>query len=249
MAIFLLVQPAWMGGWCWKKVAAKLRASGHDVFAPTLTGLGERAHLATRDTDVNTHVEDIVSVTEFEDLRDLVLVGTSSSGVVITGVAARVPERLASLVYLDAFLPSDGQCILDLQPAERREALEQLVATEGDGWLLPRFAPPPWPVILQSMWQVTDQADLKWMLPRLRPTPFKHFSTPVSALTQADTFARVYIRCTRTPLPPPSPFDVAADYAQATPGWRHIAIDLPHVPYVTHPGETTEVLLDAATAH
>jgi pimeloyl-ACP methyl ester carboxylesterase len=171
MATFLLVQPAWLGGWCWDKVARRLRACGHDVYAPTLTGLGERAHLATPDVGLATHIDDIVSVAEFDDLDDLILVGTSSGGTVITGVANRIPGRIASLVYLDAFLPSDGQCTFDLLPPERRGVLEGLIETEGAGWLLPRLTPAPWPVIVRDIWRVTDPADTGWMLPRLRPTP------------------------------------------------------------------------------
>jgi pimeloyl-ACP methyl ester carboxylesterase len=127
VATFLLVQPAWMGGWCWKKVAASLRELGHEVHAPTLTGLAERAHLASPDVSLTTHIQDVVSRAVFEDLRDVVLVGTSSGGTVITGVANRISDRISSLVYLDAFLPSDGQCTLDLLTPERRESFEKLV--------------------------------------------------------------------------------------------------------------------------
>jgi pimeloyl-ACP methyl ester carboxylesterase len=110
----------------------------------------------------------------------VILVGSSSAGTVITGVADSVPERISSLVYLDAFLPADGQCTLDLMPADRRQALEQFVASEGDGWLLPRFSPAPWPVIVRGeVWQVTDEADVDWLLPRLQPTPFRHFTDPL----------------------------------------------------------------------
>jgi pimeloyl-ACP methyl ester carboxylesterase len=113
---FVLVHPAWLGGWCWRKTAPLLRARGHDVHAPTLTGLGERAHLVRRDIGLATHVEDVVNVLEFEDLRGVILVGNSSGGMVITGVAERAPERIAQLVYLDAFVPEHGQSLVDLLP-------------------------------------------------------------------------------------------------------------------------------------
>lgn len=98
---------------------------------------------------------------------------------------------------------------VDLMPAERREALEKLVEAEGDGWLLPRFAPPPWPVILRGdVWQVTDESDVEWMLPRLRPTPFRHFTDPVRLESdRADAVERTYIRCCSRS---PAPFDAAA---------------------------------------
>ncbi len=243
MATFVLVQPAWMGGWCWNKVAARLRDLGHEVYAPTLTGLAERAHLASPDVGLATHVEDVVSVVVFDDLREVILVGTSSGGTVITGVADRICDRIASLVYLDGFLPSDGQCTVDLLPAERREALERLVEAEGEGWLLPRFAPPPWPVILRGeIWQVTDESDIEWIMPRLRPTPFRHFTDPVRlAPGRTDGIERIYIRCCARP---PAPFDAMAARVRSTPGWRCIEIDTPHIPYVTHPHVVTDALTE-----
>jgi pimeloyl-ACP methyl ester carboxylesterase len=236
-----------MGGWCWSKVAAQLRALGHQVFAPTLTGLAERAHLASPAVGLPTHIEDVVSVVVFEDLHDIILVGTSSGGTVITGVAERIYDRIASLVYVDAFLPSDGQCTLDLLPTERRNSLEKLAQTEGEGWLVPRFAPPPWPVILGGdVWQVTDESDVEWMLPRLRPTPLRHFTDPVRVEPgSTDGLKKSYIRCASRP---PAPFDMAAKRVQSTPGWRCIEIDTPHVPYVTHPNVMTEVLVELSAS-
>jgi pimeloyl-ACP methyl ester carboxylesterase len=171
MAPIVLVHPAWMGGWRWRKVVPALAAAGHDVRTPTLTGLGERTQLAHPAVDLQTHIEDVVQVLTFEDLHDVLLLGTSSSGIVIIGVADRAPDRIAQLVYLDAFVPGDGQSVLDLLPPDRRQAMEALVEQEGDGWLLPRFAAPPWDRFVPESWQVTDPADLAWMLARLRPTP------------------------------------------------------------------------------
>src|SRR5689334_15631432 len=114
MANYLLVHGAWHGGWCWRRVVPLLRAAGHEVFTPTLTGLGERVHLLTRDVGLDTHAQDVIGVLEYEDLRDVVLVGHSYGGMVITAVAERAAERLAHLVYLDAFVPRDGQSQMDL---------------------------------------------------------------------------------------------------------------------------------------
>jgi pimeloyl-ACP methyl ester carboxylesterase len=141
---YVLIHPAWFGGWCWKKLSPLLRAQGHEVFAPTLTGLGERAHLARPEVGLEIHVRDITNVIEYEDLHNVILVGNSSGGMVITGVADHMPERIARLVFLDAFVPMDGQSMLDVIPPDRRPALEAFVQKEGSGWLLPRFAPPPW---------------------------------------------------------------------------------------------------------
>ena len=126
------------------------------MFTPTLTGLGERSHLAPAEIGLDVHVNDVVNVLKYEDLRDVVLVGHSSSGVVITGVADRAPDRIAHVVYLDAFVPEHGQSVFDLVAPDRRQAMEALVKTEGKGWLLPRFAPPAWETIVRDMWGVTD---------------------------------------------------------------------------------------------
>ena len=160
MSTFVLVHPAWFGGWCWARLAPLLVANGHDVRTPTLTGLGERAHLARPEIGLETHVQDVVNVFEYEDLRDVILVGNSSAGVVITGVADRVPERIANVVYLDAFIPEDGQSMLDMIPPDRRTPMLALVESEGEGWLVPRFAPTPWDKFVPEAWGITDKADL-----------------------------------------------------------------------------------------
>src|SRR5579863_4233762 len=114
MASFVLVHGGTRGGWCWKRVAALLRQRGHDVFTPTLTGLGERAHLASPTIDLDTHIEDIISVIRAEELSEIVLCGHSYGGMVVTGVADRIAEKIRSLVYVDALVPKDGECAFDL---------------------------------------------------------------------------------------------------------------------------------------
>jgi pimeloyl-ACP methyl ester carboxylesterase len=244
MATFVLVHPAWFGGWCWKKVAPVLRARGHDVYTPTLTGLGERAHLARPEVGLGTHIEDVVNVVKYEDLSGVILVGNSSGGVVITGVADRVPEQIAQVVYLDAFVPEDGQCMLDMIPPDRRPAMETLVRTEGEGWLLPRFATAPWERFVPDAWRVTDEGDLRWMLARLAPTPFGHFREPVHRRNPAaEKLPRTYIRCLQWPH---VGFDRYADTARRTAGWHCRELAAPHLPYITHPREVVELLLEAA---
>ena len=110
-----------------------------------------------------------------------------------------MPERIAHIVYLDAFVPQDGQSLLDLIPLDRRPPMEALVQSEGQGWLLPRFAPPPWEKIVPQAWRITDEADLRWALPRLRPTPFGHFKEPVRRQNAAAEKPRTYIRCLQWP--------------------------------------------------
>ena len=243
-ATFVLVHPAWFGGWCWKKVTPLLRARGYNVYTPTLTGLGERAHLARPDIGLHIHIEDIVNLLQYEDLSGVVLVGNSSGGMVIAGVADQVPERIAHIVYLDAFVPQDGQSLLDLVPPDRRPPMEALVHSEGQGWLLPRFAPPPWEKFVPQAWRITDEADLQWALPRLRPTPFGHFKEPVSRKNMAaETLPRTYVRCVQWPN---AVFDRYAEAAQRTPGWRYRELATSHLPYITHPSEVADVLHEVA---
>jgi pimeloyl-ACP methyl ester carboxylesterase len=194
---YVLIHPAWFGGWCWKKLSPLLRAQGHEVFAPTLTGLGERAHLARPEIGLEIHVRDITSVIEYEDLHNVILVGNSSGGMVMTGVADHMPERIARLVFLDAFVPTDGQSMLDVIPPDRRPAMEAFVQKEGDGWLLPRFAPPPWEKLVPEAWQVTEGADLDWILPG--------FARHRSATSRSRCGARILPpRTCRAPISAPS---------------------------------------------
>jgi pimeloyl-ACP methyl ester carboxylesterase len=242
---YVLVHSAWHGGWCWKKLTALLRARGHVVLAPTLTGLGERAHLASRDVGLETHIKDVVNVLDFENLSNVNLVGHSSSGAVITGVADRVPQRLAQVVYLDAFVPENGQTLMDLIPTERREGMEQRVKIEGEGWLLPSLAPMPWDEFLLKAWKITDESDRRWMLARLAPTPFKVFKDPVRCPNfESTSLARTFIRCLHWPN---DTFDRHLAHARSALGWQHYELATSHEPFITHPGQLAEVLLRAAT--
>jgi pimeloyl-ACP methyl ester carboxylesterase len=242
---YVLVPPAWHGGWCWKKVKPLLQAKGHDVLTPTLTGLGERSHLAHPEISLDTHVQDIVNVLKYEDVSGVILVGHSSSGAVITGVADRAPELIAHLVYVDAFVPEDGQSLWDIIPPERRSAMEALVKTEGNGWLLPRFAPPPWEKFVPEIWRVTDEADLRWMLARLGPTPFGHFTQAVRRRNPtAERLPRTYIRCTRYQH---AGFDRYAEQARRSAGWRYRELSSHHHPAITNPRELADLLLEVGS--
>lgn len=116
MADFVLIHGMWHGGWCWKKITPLLRAAGHEVHIVTLTGVGERAHLHYPDIDMNTHIQDVVSVLEYEDLNNVILVGHSLAGFMAPAVAERVPERIAHIVNLDGIIPIDGKPFKDMMP-------------------------------------------------------------------------------------------------------------------------------------
>ena len=141
MATYVLVPGAWLGGWAWRAVAGRLRAGGHEVYPVTLTGLGERSHLARPDVDLDTHVTDVVNLVETEDLREVVLVGHSYAGIVVSAAADRLAGRLAAVVYVDSGPVPDGSAYIDLQEPAAREHTERAVAELGDGWrlLMPSF--------------------------------------------------------------------------------------------------------------
>ena len=183
---FVLIHGAWHGGWCWKKLTPLLRARGHQVSTPTLTGLGERAHLLTAEVDLETHIKDVTSVLEYEDLENVVLVGHSYGGMVIAGVADKVGERVAQLVYLDAFLPENGKSLKDYA--------QQLPPTSADGWRVP---PPGGP----AGWGVTDPGDTTWMNERLGPQPLKTFTQPVQlSAGRQPGLKQAFIQCSAAPF-------------------------------------------------
>jgi pimeloyl-ACP methyl ester carboxylesterase len=244
MATFVLVHGAWHGGWCWKKVTPLLRAVGHEVYTPTLTGLGERVHLAAPEIDLTTHIQDVVNVLEYEELREVVLVGHSYGGMVITGVADRAADRLAHLVYLDAFVPADGQALVDLIDPAGRQGLEERVLAEGDGWRLTSRRPVPWDVFVREDYGVTDEADVRWMAGRLCPQPFKTFTEPVrSANAAAAGLACTYIRCIGDS--PGGALPRGAEEARRPKsGWRYREVATRHDAMVTKPRELADLFLE-----
>jgi len=233
MAIYVLVHGAWHGGWCWKKVTPLLRAAGHEVLTPTLTGLGERAHLAGPDIDLSTHIQDVLNVLEYEELGDVVLVGHSYGGMVITGVADRAAARLAHLVYLDAFVPDDGRRLMDFVPEERRTDFLEGAKASGDGWRIP--APP------LGRFGVTDEQDLRWAEPRIVPQPLKTFTQPVHLPNGAAVLSRTYLWCKGYTAGSFGPF---AERARTDPAWRCHELDTGHDAMITAPADVARLLLE-----
>jgi pimeloyl-ACP methyl ester carboxylesterase len=224
MVAYLICHGAWGGGWAWKKVRPLLRSAGHEVFTPTYTGLGERAHLAHPLVDLETHIQDILSVVEYEDLRDFILVGHSYGGMVATGVGDRVPDRVRRLVYLDAFVPANGQSLIDL-------AGESPYASLVEGWLLPPNPPAP----------DTSPEDLAWTTSRRRFQPVRTFRQKLHLVHATPPFPRSYIHCTKK-----SGSDVFlqfADRLRSASGWHFHAMDASHSPNITEPEALASLLL------
>lgn len=230
MATFLVSHGAWSAGWAWKKMHPLMRARGHRLVTPTYTGLGERAHLAHPGIDLETHIADLLAVLHYDDLSDVILVGHSYGGMVATGVAARAAERLTQLVYLDAFVPRDGEALFDLVSPEARAGMCKAADEQGKGWRIPPNPVPP----------DTDPADVAWVMPRRVMQPRKTFEQPLRIGSAAKRLPRTYIYCSR-----PAPGDVFrqfADRARREPGWRALEIDASHSPHITAPEALAELL-------
>ncbi|VTU13821.1 MULTISPECIES: alpha/beta fold hydrolase [unclassified Variovorax] len=233
MATFLLIHGAWSAAWAWKKLRAPMRDRGHELFTPTHTGLGERAHLARPEIDLEAHIADVLAVIEFEDLHDLVVVGHSYGGMVATGVVDRVHERVRRLVYLDAFVPRDGQSVFDLLGEPTHQQAIALARQGGDGWRVPPNPMPP----------DTPEADKAWAMPRRRMQPLRTLEQRLPLTGAVDRVRRSYIYCTR--VAPGDPFRPFAQRAQAE-GWDYRALDASHNPQITMPETLADVFDEIA---
>jgi pimeloyl-ACP methyl ester carboxylesterase len=233
---FVLVHGAWHGGWCWVRVADRLRAAGHRVATPTLTGLGDRAHLLSPDVGLETFIEDIVATLTMEALTETVLVGHSYGGVPIAGAADRVPDRIAHLVFLDAMLPQSGQSVLGLvAPELAAERRRQAQATSGGL----SFPPPP-----ASAFGVEAPDDVAWLERNLRPHPLRGYEDKLQLRHEFGNGRTItYIACTRPAYAPIVPMH---EYARRQPGWNYRELATGHDAMVTAPGELTELLLALA---
>lgn len=197
MATFVLVHGLMYGGWCWQRLVPLLEDAGHTVHAPTLTGLGERVHLAHPEVDLDTHIADVVGVITGEDLHDVILVGHSYGAFLVTGVADRLPQRIAHLVLLDGVMARDGEALLDHFTEAERAAQYRMAEEAGDGWRLP---PPTDP----AKFGIFEEADVAWVRSRLTPQPLR-------TMTQA-------MRLTRAPFHGPKTLIVCQSAPAAA--WR-----------------------------
>ena len=227
MTDFVICHGAWGGGWAWRRIRRLLRDAGHDVLTPTYTGLGERIHLTHPLIDLETHIRDIMNVIVYEDLNDIVLVGHSYGGMVATGVADRLAERIRHLFYLDAFVPADGQSVSDLASRGPGTGLV-------DGWLA---APSP---------QAPDTSaeDLAWSAPRRHHQPAGCFAQKLRLSGTTPRFPRSYIHC--TVKPGGDAFRQFADRFRDDPAWHFHEMPTGHGPHVSAPEALAALLLGAA---
>jgi pimeloyl-ACP methyl ester carboxylesterase len=229
---FLLVHGAWHGGWCWRPVAERLRKAGHEVFAPSLTGLGERRHLASSRVDLETHIADIAGIIEMEDIRGIVLVGHSYGGMVVTGVADRMADRIKRLVYLDAFVPENGKCLLDYAVPERAARMRH--EGERTGFV----TPPP-----MSLWGLKSPEHLDFVGPREVRHPFATMEQPIRLENPAEWahLQKTYVYCSS---PATGSFDQFAAKYRNAPNWRFHELKTGHDAMILMPDEVTKLLME-----
>lgn len=233
---FVLVHGAWHGGWCWRDVAARLRTAGHQVFSPTLTGLGERAHLLTERVGLETFVEDVCAVIRCEELSEVVLVGHSFGGPVITGVADRMREALRHLVYLDALVVQDGESAMGILPASVQLERSRTVDPEGL-----RMALPP-----ASVFGVSEPEQVEWLMRRITPNPLRAY-TETLRLQHAfgNGLPKTYVAVTDPWYPPLAKLREWLR-TQSDWGWRELAAG--HDAMLTSPGPLADMLMEIGSA-
>ncbi len=233
MSTFVLVHGAWHGGWCWSRVVERLWARGHRAYAPSLTGLGDRAHLFSGAITLTTHVEDVANLLRYEDLHDVVLCGHSYGGCVISGAIEREPHRVASAVFLDAFIPQNGESVFDIVPPEQRARQLEAIAAAGG------VAIPPIPA---AHFRV-NEADRPLVDARCVPQPAGTFGERIALTGARERIARrSFVRATAYPSPT---FDRFRAYAEDA-GWNVYDVPSGHDVMLDAPGRLVEILLAEA---
>jgi pimeloyl-ACP methyl ester carboxylesterase len=230
---FVLVHGAWHGGWCWRRVADRLRRDGHAVFTPTLTGLGERAHLLAPGIDLATHAADVVNLLKWERLNEVVLCGHSYGGFVISGVAEVMPAQIRSVVFLDAFLPENGDTIQKLTGSAVQDAIRAAMQ-RGELGVRPRPA--------EALG--VNEADRQWVDDLCVPQPIGTFTSPIALSGARERIARkTYIRAKGYHNPS---FDRAFATVQSDSSWHCHQLPCGHDVMIDMPDRLTQLLLQAA---
>lgn len=234
MATFVLVHGAWHGGWCWRRVADRLRAAGHDVYTPTLTGLADRSHLLSPSVRLQTHILDVANLLSWEDLESVVLCGHSYGGMVITGAADREASRIKSLVYVDAYVPSDGESAMDSRPPERVELAFEQIRSVGEGWWMP-----PTPA---ASFRV-NEADQAWVDAKCTNFPVSCFTQPVRLTGAVDSISsKYYVRAGGYKAPQ---FDACVERLSGQPDWDVRSLPCGHDIMVDMPDALSAMLEEA----
>jgi pimeloyl-ACP methyl ester carboxylesterase len=241
---FVLVHCAFGGGWAWKYVAPLLREAGHAVYTPTLTGLGERVHLGGPDVNLDTHIEDILNLLVYEDLQDVILVGWSYGGMVVTGVLDRAPGRLAAVVYLDGEVPRDGDRSFDFWPETDVAAMEQRARESGDGWKV--FAGTADEIEPFFEAWIPDHEKRQRVVAKMASNaqPINTFRQPIRLSgTAADAVPRTLLRCTLDNQVLAGTLEPIDRIVQDDPLWQVVDLSSNHMAPLAHPDRVAEALL------
>ena len=233
MADILLIHGTWTGGWIWTSVRRSLAVRGHNVVAPTLTGLGEREHLLTGETGLDTHIEDLLAVVRWENLQDVLLVAHSYGGMLVSALADRLPGTVSGVILMNAALPRDGETMLDMQTADRRDQVLKIAAAQGQGYLVPKR------MLLNT--GITDKAAADSFTQRSSDHPLRSLTQPLSV---GDGLARVGRKLHLIADHASERFRKDHDWAAAQPDWQTGTLGSSHYPMATVPEETAS-LIDA----
>jgi pimeloyl-ACP methyl ester carboxylesterase len=248
MSVFVIVHGAWGGGWEWTPVAGLLRRRGHQVFTPTLTGMGDRAHLGRHEpVGLATHVQDVVATIEFENLDDVVLCGASFGGMPVTGAADLVAERISLVIYIDGLVPQDGQSALDLLPEAFGAIVRSRVDADGPEGRVPIPAGLREALVPQGSLADDVRANV---LARLCDQPAASFTEPLRLSGAVDQLPRAFIRCTSGDYQDElggDPIEACARRARAE-GWTYREITTPHDPHLFNPVGIVDLLHELAHA-
>jgi len=229
---YMLIHGAYHGAWCWRNVTPTFRKLGHTVYTPTLTGLGERAHLLTSQTSLETFIEDIAQVFKYEDLNDVILVGHSFAGSVLSAIADRLPDRLRHLVYLDALILNSGESSADRSP-DRIEVYRQQALASGDGLSIPPASP--------EHYGIADPEQVEWYESKLTPHPLQTYYDKLYLKNPlGNGIPATYIACSK---PYFASTEKSREIAQHMQGWDYLEIPTAHNAMSLMPEELTKLLL------
>lgn len=217
-------------------MASRLRDAGHEVYTPTLTGLGERSHLLRPDVGLGTHIQDLVAVFDFEEIRNAVVVAHSYGGMVASGAMEQIADRVRSLVFLDAHMPRTGESVFDMIGTARAERMVEMADKGGEGWYIPPSD--------ASWYGVSDPDDVAWVNSKTTAQPLKTYRDPVGPTDRAWAHPGMFIECQPSTLMPPM-LARPRERSAVDERFRYRVLDTPHDAMVTAPGAVAELLFEA----
>jgi pimeloyl-ACP methyl ester carboxylesterase len=230
----VLIHGSCHGGWCWNKLIPFLKKNDSQIYTPTLTGLGERSHLLFENINLSTHIKDIIQVVEYQNLYDIVLIGHSYGGMVVGGIAERIPDRIKTVIFLDAYIPQDGKSAFDLIPGLKEIYKQRSLKEKGKEWLVLSYTP--------EEFGVTDPDDIAWIKSRLCPMPFHTHDEPLTIQNiKFKKIPKFYITFTDFGE---SMFKSIGSEKATSESWNYFELRRGHDAMITAPEELSKLLID-----